>query len=332
MDNSLPAVSIIMPVFNEAAHIRHSLGAVLDQDYPPDRMEILVVDGGSQDKTREIVQNMICNPVNGKLLDNPERIQAAGLNIGILAAQGEVIVRVDGHTIIAPDYVRTCVDYLLRGQADNVGGLMRPYGTTYSGRGIALATTSPFGNGGSKFHYSEREQFVDTVYLGAYWRRTFDEIGLYGKDVNINEDYEFNYRLRKAGGKILLSPTVKSTYIPRSSLVALWRQYFKYGRQKVRTLKKYPASVRLRQVISPLFVAVIIGSLVLSLFWPAARPLFVIAAGSYLLVNLAASTIAAKYGGWRYLFILPLIFGCIHFAWGLGFWWGVVSVAFGTRQ
>jgi glycosyltransferase involved in cell wall biosynthesis len=332
MNVTLPTVSIIMPVFNEAACIRKSLGAVLGQNYPSDRLEILVVDGGSQDGTREIVQELIRNPVNGRLLDNPKRIQAAGLNIGILASQGEVIVRVDGHTVIAPDYVSTCIDYLVQGQVDNVGGLIRPLGTTYSGQGVALATTSPFGNGGSKFHYSEREQFVDTVYLGAFWRRTFDQIGMYGEDVNINEDYELNYRLRKAGGKILLSPAIKSTYIPRSSLGDLWRQYFTYGRQKVRTLRKYPASVRWRQAIPPLFVAGLIGSLVLSLFWPGARRLFVVAAGFYLLVNLVASTIAAKRGGWRYVFILPVIFGCIHFAWGLGFWRGLMSVPFGARQ
>jgi glycosyltransferase involved in cell wall biosynthesis len=326
MNLSRPTVTVIMPVLNEAAAIRASLAAVLNQDYPADRLEILVVDGGSTDGTRAVVQELIANRPLVRLLENPEQIQAVALNIGILAAQGEIIIRVDGRTYIAPNYVSQCVHYLIQGKADNVGGLMRPVGTTYVGRGVALAMSSPFGVGDAKFRYSAREQYVDTVYLGAYWRKTFEQIGLYDPSVHINEDYELNYRLRQAGGKILLSPAIKSTYTPRASLPALWRQYFIYGRQKVRTLQKHPESLRWRQAIPPIFVGAFLSILVGGGFWKPFRYLFKLLTGCYLLANLVASTIEARRGGWRYWPVLPLIFATIHFAWGLGFWFGLALI------
>jgi glycosyltransferase involved in cell wall biosynthesis len=322
----LPIVTVIMPVLNEASFIRQSLGAVLSQNYPPDRLEILIVDGGSTDATQTTVQEMFQNRPNTRLLYNPQRIQAAGLNLGILAATGQIIIRVDGHTVIAPNYVSACVRLLTQGKADNVGGLIRPRGTTYVGQAVALATSSPFGAGDAKFHYSQCEQYVDTVYLGAYWRKTFDQIGLYDPAVHINEDYELNYRLRQVGGRILLSPAIESTYTPRASLPALWRQYFIYGQQKVRMLHKHPASLRWRQAVPPLFVLVFGGSLLLSFIWSPVRRLFTGVAGLYLLANFVASTIEAMRGGWRYLPILPLVFATIHFAWGTGFWYGVMRM------
>jgi len=317
-----------MPVLNETAFIQKSLGAVLAQTYPSELLEILVVDGGSTDNTKEIVQRVITSHPKVRLLDNPRRIQAAAMNIGILAARGDIVIRVDGHTIIAPDYVAQCVRCLTEGKAENVGGLMRPKGTTYFGCGIAIATTSVFGVGNSKFHYSEREQYVDTVYLGAYRRQTVTQIGLYDEFFRINEDYELNYRLRQAGGRILLSPSINSTYTPRVSLPALWRQYYRYGRWKVRALQKHPASLRWRQTVAPLFVAMFFFSLILTLVWPSTFLLFGVVAGSYLPANLLASTITAKRSGWKYLPILPVVFGAIHFAWGMGFWDGLARVAF----
>lgn len=308
-----------MPVLNEAGFIAESLGAVLAQDYPANRLEILVVDGGSTDDTRAIVRQLMAGQPHLRLLDNPRRIQAAALNIGIRAAQGEIIVRVDGHTIIAPDYVCQCARLLAEGRADNVGGMMRARGETYVGQAVAVATQSPFGIGGSKFHYTDQEQFVDTVYLGAYRRDALLAIGLYDEQFHINEDYELNYRLRQSGGKILLSPAIQSVYTPRASLGALWRQYFKYGRWKVRTLQKHPASLQWRQVISPLFVSLLAVSGILGMFFTAARRVGAAVVGCYLLANIIASTIAAGRAGWRYGPVLPLIFASIHLAWGLGF-------------
>jgi succinoglycan biosynthesis protein ExoA len=313
---------------NERAHIERCLASVFGQDYPNECLEVLVVDGDSDDGCGQLVLDFAAShpAIPIRLLPNPKRVAPAALNIGIHAARGDIIARIDAHTIIAPDYISTCVRYLVQGKAENVGGLIRPEGTTYIGQGIALATASPFGAGDSKFHYSAREQYVDTVYLGAYWRKTFDKIGMYDEDVYINEDFELNHRLRKAGGKILLSPAIKSKYAPRSTLPALGRQYFLYGRQKVRTLQKHPTSLRWRQALPPLFVSAFFGSLGLGLLWSPAGWLFALAGGCYLLANLAASTIAAKSGGWRYLPLLPVVFAVIHFAWGLGFLAGVARI------
>ena len=161
--NQLPFVSVVMPIYNEAKYIRRSLGAVLAQDYPAQRLEVFVVDGGSTDATRDIVAQMSARYTNVRLLDNRDKIQAAGLNVGIRAAQGDIIVRVDGHTFIEPDYVRACVQHLVAGDAENVGGMMQAQGDTFVGQAIALATTSPFGIGGSKFHYTDQTSYVGTV-------------------------------------------------------------------------------------------------------------------------------------------------------------------------
>lgn len=314
-----------MPIRNEAKYIERSLGAVLRQDYPANRLEVLVVDGRSSDATREIVSRLAGRYANVRLLDNPRQIQAAALNVGIRAARGEIIVRVDGHTFIEPDYVSACVRHLLAGDADNVGGMMRARGDTVVGQAVALATTSPFGIGGSKFHYTDQVHTVDTVYLGAYWRKTLLEIGLFDEEFVINQDYELNVRLREAGGRILLSPAVKSVYIPRDSLRGLWRQYFRYGRWKTRTLRKHPGSLQWRQLAAPLFVAALLVNGLLGLLAKPFRWLFGAVVGSYLLANLVASTISARRGGWKYLPLLPLVFAAVHVAWGIGFWVGLIS-------
>lgn len=314
-----------MPIRNEAKYIERSLGAVLRQDYPASRLEVLVVDGRSTDATREIVSRLAGRYANVRLLDNPRQIQAAALNVGIRAARGEIIVRVDGHTFIEPDYVSACARHLLAGDADNVGGMMRARGDTVVGQAVALATTSPFGIGGSKFHYTDQVHTVDTVYLGAYWRKTLLEIGLFDEEFVINQDYELNVRLREAGGRILLSPAVKSVYIPRDSLRGLWRQYFRYGRWKTRTLRKHPGSLQWRQLAAPLFVAALLVNGLLGLLAKPFRWLFGAVVGSYLLANLVASTISARRGGWKYLPLLPLVFAAVHVAWGIGFWVGLIS-------
>jgi glycosyltransferase involved in cell wall biosynthesis len=330
-DTALPFVSVVMPIRNEAAFISESLGAVLAQDYPADRMEVIVVDGDSTDGTQKVLERYQGSRPPVIVLSNPARIVPSALNIGIRRAHGEIIVRVDGHTVIAPDYVRKCVQFLKRGDAENVGGPMRPQGQSYFGQAAALATTCPFGIGNSRFHYAEQEQLTDTVYLGAYWRQIFDRIGFFDEEFICNQDYELNYRLRAAGGRILCTPEIQSAYYCRGSLSAIWRQYFSYGFWKVRTLRKHPRSLKARQTAAPAMVLGILVLLVLGFFFPPAWYLLALAAIIYLGLGIPFALRQSIAAGTPGLWVgVVLAFLTIHLAWGSGFWVGVLRSLFRT--
>jgi GT2 family glycosyltransferase len=195
----------------------------------------------------------------------------------------------------------------------------------YFGEAVALATSSPFGVGGARFHYSQKEEWVDTVYLGAYPRRVFEQIGLFDEEMVRNQDDEFNYRLRARGGRILFSPHIRSHYTCRDKPRKLWLQYFQYGYWKVRVLQKHPRQMRWRQFVPPVFLVALLGAVglvVAGMLWP-----LMLVAGSYLLANLAASLWTASRAGLRYLPVLPLTYAILHFAYGAGFLSGLVRFA-----
>lgn len=317
-----PFVSVIMPVRNEEAFIARSLGAVLSQDYPADRIEAVVADGESDDHTREVIASLP-GAERVRVIENPQRRQAFGLNAALRQARGEIIVRVDGHTIIAPDYVRQCVRALAESGAVNVGGRMEPVGETPIGRAIAAAGASRFGVP-TAFHVSERPQYTDTVYLGAWPREALTAVGGFDERMRVNEDYELNHRLRQAGGRIYLSPEIRSIYYGRQSLSALARQYFAYGWDRTNTLKLHPGSLKPRQLVAPTFVAALLlgGALALLNEWM--RVLWIALLVAYALANGVASTLAARRSGWDILPRLPLVFATMHVAWGLGFWKGAL--------
>lgn len=319
----LPRVTVVMPVYNEAAFIERTLGAVLSQEYPADRIEALVVDGGSTDATRALVTAIAAADSRVRLLDNPRRIQASAMNIALDHAGGEIVVRVDGHTVIAPDYVRRCVDHLAATGAQNVGGPLRFEGTTPLGRSIAAAYRSPF-SVPSRFTVSDRAEFVDTVYMGAWPREVFAQIGRFDEALAVNEDYELNYRIRRAGGRIYLTPDIRSQYFGRQTLGALWRQFARYGAWKCRVLAQHPRSVRLRHLVAPAFVAVLAGGALLGAVNRFARRLWGAVIGLYLLASGLASLRQAARDGWALLPRLPLVFATIHLAWGSGFWLGAL--------
>jgi succinoglycan biosynthesis protein ExoA len=322
-----PFVTIIMPIKNEQDCIHLSLGAVLSQDYPSDRMEILVVDGMSTDRTYEIIRKIIdesCHPTV-QLLENKGKIVPTGLNLAVRQSKGDIIVRVDGHTVISTDYVRQCVLALHRTNADNVGGRMTAIGVTTFGRAVALATSSPFGVGDARFHYSNQEEWTDTAYMGAWPRRVFEQIGLFDERLVRNQDDEFSYRLRAAGGKILLSPLIKSEYTVRSTPFSLFMQYFQYGYWKVLVLRKHTFQMRPRQFVPPTFTLALCSSfifLALGLTW---WPLVLIL-GSYILANLSVSLYTSAHSGWRYLRLLPTTFAILHLSYGFGFMLGLLRL------
>jgi succinoglycan biosynthesis protein ExoA len=323
--STLPTVTVIMPVRQEAGFIRHSLAAVLEQDYPRELLEILVADGRSTDGTPEIVRTLQSSHPGLRVIDNPGRIVPTGLNAALRQARGDVVVRVDGHTEIARDYVHQCVEALRRSGADNVGGAMVAYGATPFGEAVALASSTPFGVGNARFHYSDREEWVDTVYLGAWPRAVFARIGLFDEELVRNQDDEFNYRLLELGGRIWLSPRIRSRYTPRGTPAALWRQYFQYGYWKVRVMQKHPGQMRWRQFVPPLFVAVLVLSAALALVSGPARALLGVVVLGYTLANLAASIAVARRHGWRHLRRVPVVFAILHGSYGIGFLKGLVA-------
>lgn len=322
---SFPAVSVLMPVRNEAAFIERSLGAVLAQDYPSDRLEIIVADGMSTDGTREMIREVIRKHENVELIENPGKIVATGLNLALRKARGEIIVRVDGHTIIESDYVRESVAALQASGADNVGGRMNAVSDRLFGRAVAAATSSRFGVGGARFHYSDQEEWVDTVYLGVWHRDVFQRIGAFDEEMVRNQDDEFNYRLRASGGKILLSPKIQSRYYNRSTLFSLRKQYFQYGFWKVRVMQKHPRQMRPRQFVPAMFV---LGLLVLALTSALVTSGWIVLVGytsAYFLGNLIASIRAAQRSQWTAVALLPVTFLTMHFAYGLGFIAGLMK-------
>ena len=307
--------------------IARSLDAVLRQDYPADRLEILVADGASDDATRAIVAGL-AGAERVRVLSNPRRTQAAGLNLAIATALGEIVVRVDGHTIVAPDYVRQCVRTLCETGAACVGGSMIPAaaGNTPTGAAIAHATTSRFGVP-SAFRVSSRAGLADSVYLGAWPREVLGRVDPFDESLPANEDYELSYRLRAAGGTVYLSPAIRSTYFGRQTLGALARQYFTYGRGKAAVLRKHPRSLRLRQLVAPAFVAfVALGALAAPLNVPV-RLLWLGVLALYLALAAAASAPLLPRHGVIGLTRAIAAFAVLHVSWGLGFWLGLVVPA-----
>jgi cellulose synthase/poly-beta-1,6-N-acetylglucosamine synthase-like glycosyltransferase len=324
---SFPFVTLIMPIRNEAAFIARSLGSVCAQDYPHERMELLIADGMSTDQTRDVITCVTAAypRISVTVLDNPGMIVPTGMNIALARAKGEIIVRLDGHTIVAPDYVRECVAALERSGASNVGGRMDPVSEGKFGQATAIATSSPFGVGGARFHYSHLEEWVDTVYMGAWPRDVFQRVGFFDEELVRNQDDELNYRLLSQGGKILLSPRIKSLYHNRSTHVALWSQYLQYGYWKVRVMQKHPLQMRPRQFVPPLFVSVLLISLLTVPWLAVGRWMFCLVAASYTIANLGASVLTARKGNWRLLALLPVTFFTLHFAYGFGFLMGLAK-------
>ncbi len=300
-----PTVTVAIPVLNEEAHIDACLAAVAAQTYLG-IVEVLVVDGGSTDATPA----MVADRPGVRLLENPLRIQAAALNIALGEAKGDVFVRVDGHCVIAPDYVAKCVEALQRTGAAMVGGAMTPVAEGRLQRGIAAAMASKLGAGPARFHSGGASGPVDTVYLGAYRTERAREVGGYAEDVGVNEDAEFAIRMG-ARGPVWFDPAIRSTYVPRSSVKAVSRQFYRYGRSRASTVRRHPRSLTGRQLAAPL--------LVLGLLSPARK----VVAGGYLALVAAGCVKEAskdRAAGAAMAAVIPTM----HLSWGVGFLRGLV--------
>lgn len=335
MIDELPFVTVIMPVRNEADFIARSLGAVLAQDYPPERVEIIIADGMSSDATRAEIARLAAQHPERMItvIDNPRHIVPTGMNLAQRMARGEIVVRVDGHCEIAPDYISQCVAHLQRGEADGVGGPIETVGQTPYSQSIALAMSSWFGVGGSAFRtVKNRALYADTVAFPAYRRAVIERVGAYDETLVRNQDDEYNYRLRKLGFRLLLTPKIRSRYYSRATLRKVWRQYYQYGFYKVRVLQKHPRQMSLRQFVPPIFVATLALGGVFSVFSPAMRLLWSVVVIAYAVVNLSVSAALAARHGWQHLLRLPFIFAALHLSYGLGFWHGVLHFGLRARR
>jgi len=318
----LPLVSVIIPVRNEARYIRRCLEAVLSQDYPTDRLEVLVVDDRSTDASQNIVRRT--SRLQGvRLLINPTGGIPHGLNLAIRNAQGDVIVRVDAHAIIEPDYVTQCVAALQATGADVVGGPPRNLGEGFWGSVIAGAMASPFGRP-ARFNRTTSAQAVDTVYMGAFRRDTLLRAGLYDESIQINEDYELNYRIRRSGGLIYHVPSIRSSYYNRRSLKSLWTQFWRYGRGKGTVLRRHPGSLQPRHLVAPLFVLALTCGMWLTVVGRPSPMLALLIV--YAVIGSVFSWRAARGAGFRASGATLIAFAVMHVSWGAGLWAGLLGL------
>lgn len=325
-------VSIIIPCYNEQNTITLLLRAVYHQTYPRSEMEVVIADGRSTDRTREVVaQFQQENPdLAIRLVDNAERSIPSGLNAALAAATGEIIVRLDAHSIPARDYVERCVDGLQKKLGDNVGGVweIQPGAATFTAHAIASAAAHPLGVGDARYRYSDQPGQVDTVPFGSFYLATLDRVGRYDETLLTNEDYELNTRIRLQGGKVYFDPAIRSVYFARSTLSGLAKQYFRYGYWKLRMLKRYPGTLRWRQALPPIFTASVVFLIIAAFFIPPARWLLLAELGIYFLALIVGSIpVARKKRDIRFIIGVPAAIAVMHFAWGAGFLWSLIKSA-----
>ena len=297
-----------MPVRNEVQHISAAVQSVLAQHYEGD-LDIWIAVAPSDDATENLVKDLVEEHSNVFSVENPAGVTPAGLNAAIAASSGEVVVRVDGHVRLCDGYITMAVETLARTRAVNVGGRQFAAGTTGFEKAVTAVMMSLVGSGGAEYRVGESEKSVDTVFLGVFDRKAGDEVGWFAETLIRNQDYEFNIRLRKAGGTIWFNPALVVEYQPRSSLRALARQYFDYGRYKAHVVRMHGSSLRIRQLLPPVATVVLASSVVASL-WVLPTLLLPL---SYLAI-VAAGVKGSVWVRLRALAIAPVM----HFSWSIG--------------
>ena len=323
-----PAISIVLPCRNEERYIGACLDSILATTYPHDRIELLVVDGMSEDRTRDIVADFVSRHPAIRLLENRRRITPAALNVGIRAATGEIILRMDAHVVYPVNYIPRLVEALLTSDADNVGGIIitLPADQSTMARAIAVGLSHPFGVGNAYFRIGVGSpRWVDSVPFGCFRREVFDRIGLFDEELIRNQDDEFNLRLIKYGGRILLLPDVVSYYFARRSLSDLSRMYYQYGYYKPLVARKVDGVMTVRQVVPGLFVLTLVSTAALAAVLPPVLPVAIGVAGAYVASLLGCVAAAVRRHGWRCALALAAVFPAVHFSYGIGSLRGAVD-------
>jgi glycosyltransferase involved in cell wall biosynthesis len=326
-------VSIIIPCRNEEKYISSCLDSVINQDFLKENLEVLVVDGMSEDKTKLIIEEYSVQYDFIKLLENPRKIIPTAMNIGIQNARGSIVMKIDAHTIYESNYISKCIRYLKDYEADNVGGLQIaiPRGNTLTGRSIVQALSHPFGVGNARHRFlsDQKPLWADTTYSGCFRKEIFNHIGLYDENIARSEDIAINTRLKKFGGKILLVPEIKTYYFARSNLKEYITHNFDNGFWITYPLKFGRWISSRRHLIPLIFTSSLLSLGILSFFSKLFLDLFLLIFVSYFILNLYSSLqISLKQGNFRYLFTMPIIFFLLHFFYGLGSIWGFIKVIF----
>lgn len=319
-------VSIIIPVYNEEKFIEETIMSIENQTYDKSKIEVIVVDGMSTDKTLEIVAKLKENlSIDIKIEINRKRIAPCAMNIGIKSATGNVIVRIDGHSYMDKNFISEAIKYIESRNIDCVGGPIETINDSFIGEAISIAMSCPFGVGNAKFRYSDEETFVDTLAFGAYKKDVFDRVGLFDEELVRNQDDEFNLRVIRSGGKILLTPRIKSYYYSRSSLKKLWKQYFQYGYWKVRVIQKHKIPSSIRQLVPVTFVSTLGILSICSIFSNISKVSLIGILSVYFLCSLMFSILSCKSRSKKFILILPLIFLILHLSYGIGFLNGILD-------
>ena len=330
MSNS-PLVSIIIPCRDEEKFISKCLDSVITNDYPKDKLEVLVVDGMSVDGTREIVEKDVQQYPFIKILDNPKKITPCALNIGIKNAKGEIIMRMDAHTTYERDYISKCIKYLEEYNADNVGGIWKifPKDNTIISKGIVQVLSHPFGIGNAYYRFINNKEplWVDTVPFFCCKKKLFENIGLFNENLMRGQDQEFNLRLKKGGARTLLVPEIVSYYYARSDLKSFVKHNFINGMWAILPFKYTDIiPVSLRHLVPLIFVSILILFGLLFLFSLLSLLGFLLVVGLYSLTNLYFSAkIAMREKDLRLLFVMPIMFATLHLCYGLGSAWGLIK-------
>lgn len=314
-------VTVVIPTLNEERSLSACLDSVLSQTY--DNIEVIVADGGSTDRTRDLVAAYAESDPRVRLIDNPRKVPPAALNEAVRVMGSDWLVRIDGHSTVAPDYVERAVGHLRAGEWGGVGGRKDAVGLTGQGRAIAAALGSRFGVGNSTYHHGTSSQVVDHVPFGAYPKTVIEEVGGWDESLPTNEDYEFDHRVRSTGRELLFDPAMVIAWECRPTIRAFWRQYRRYGRGKASVVRLHPGSTKARHLAAPGLVALLVAAVVV-LPW---RPKWALVAVSpYLLaLGMATATTLPKVSGRDAQRALPLAFAAMHLGWGLGFWEGLAG-------
>lgn len=325
MNNEVETVSIVMPCRNEGKYIARCLNSVVNSDYPKEQLEVLVVDGRSTDKSREIISDYMNKYSFVKLLDNPRKIQTFATNAGLKKATGNVIIRMDAHVQYPRNYISKSVYWLKKSGVDCVGGICRtkPGDHSLMAQAIALSLSNPFGVGNSYFRIGSVEpKYVDTVPFGCYKKEVFKRVGLFNPDLDRTDDVEFNLRLKRKGGKILLTPEIESDYYARSNLKDLFKQNYWNGFWIIYSLRFVDLPFSSRHLVPFIFVSSLLVSIFMSAFFKPFIHLFTLIGSVYLITNMLFSFNIVLKKGIKYFPFLIVSFLTLHFSYGLGSIWG----------